>query len=507
MKKTYQTLLFLGVIFLSCSNNQKEGDSKKEVIGPSDSLIVLTESDDLNNPLYMGKLPTFENYHNREYITAKAFDTLKIDILKFDLLTVGAKKNHLDTLLVSSGDTLYIKLRQGKLLKSFANKKAEKWSYNTILKTSKTKQLVDSIFGSFFKKSVPSKEIPPLEVTNGKFKLLLPAPIDRFKDLSQYLVQNQIPVLVEKYELLIAEYKKHNRENMKNEKKAAFHNSLLINHIAAQLNFLYSKWKTPMIKDYLLLDLLTISQEQRPEIQYNFLNQQINLRYTDFNSKTPYLASQDLFRAYEAISKDIDSLWVEKARMICLERMIWDKGNWDSVNKYFNHFNKNYNNERFKEFIEETYLIEVKSFYNSPYNIDLIDIKNKATNWTTLKKSLSGKVIYVDYWASWCGPCRRAMPHARKLKAFYKNQDVAFVYLSIDEDKNKWISASHDEKIDEQDHSYLILNHNAANVENKLKIYAIPRYLLYNQKGELVDHDAPGPETEEIKSLINTLLH
>jgi hypothetical protein len=96
------------------------------------------------------------------------------------------------------------------------------------------------------------------------------------------------------------------------------------------------------------------------------------------------------------------------------------------------------------------------------------------------------------------------MPDSRKLQKIYRNKDISFVFFSIDKDRDKWILASKDEKIN--NHNYLVLNHNASNLKNKLKIDKIPRYLLYNKKGELINHNAPGPETKEIRTLLNTLL-
>jgi hypothetical protein len=96
------------------------------------------------------------------------------------------------------------------------------------------------------------------------------------------------------------------------------------------------------------------------------------------------------------------------------------------------------------------------------------------------------------------------MPSSRKLKEDYKNKNVEFVFFSIDNDKDMWLSASKTEMINE--HNYLVLNHHASNLKNRLKINKIPRYLLYNHDGVLINHDAPGPETNEIRILLDKLI-
>jgi len=53
--------------------------------------------------------------------------------------------------------------------------------------------------------------------------------------------------------------------------------------------------------------------------------------------------------------------------------------------------------------------------------------------------SLKGKVIYIDIWATWCGPCIEELPHLEKLrKKFAQNKEIEFISLSIEDDKQKW---------------------------------------------------------------------
>lgn len=55
--------------------------------------------------------------------------------------------------------------------------------------------------------------------------------------------------------------------------------------------------------------------------------------------------------------------------------------------------------------------------------------------------SLKGKVIYIDIWATWCGPCLEEMPHLEALrKKFTQNKDIEFISLSIEDDKQKWMN-------------------------------------------------------------------
>lgn len=480
--------------------------SKKEVIkkdNTKNELIIITESDDVNNPIYIGKLKTFKNYSNLEYFTNEINDTLKIDLFDWEMITIGSKETFLDTLIVNKNDTIDLKLKKGEISKSIRGKLKEKWNYSSILKENKVKRTIDSVYNIFYTPLSISPKIEPLIVKNDNFKLQLSFKSIKPNKTNAKLGSKLFPILIENYKELLNIYNKENIKNETDKNKVEFLNALLEKEVFTRIANLYSAFENKLLLDFLSSDVFLSEKNINKHNEYIYLNQLLNSYYIK-KKKRKYLNATDLYKVYDSIPYCFKEDYVEKAKMVCLERITYEKHSLDSLVKYFNRFNNKYDNIVFKQYIEDKYLIDLKSFYNISHEVNFVDKNGKTGNLQSLIDSLKGKVIYVDYWASWCGPCRKVMPDSRKLQKIYRNKDISFVFFSIDKDRDKWILASKDEKIN--NHNYLVLNHNASKLKNKLKIDKIPRYLLYKKKGELINHNAPGPETKEIRTLLNTLL-
>ncbi|WP_316788727.1 TlpA disulfide reductase family protein [Pedobacter frigoris] len=126
-----------------------------------------------------------------------------------------------------------------------------------------------------------------------------------------------------------------------------------------------------------------------------------------------------------------------------------------------------------------------------------VDLEGKKVNLSSLK----GKVLYVDLWATWCGPCMQEMPHYDKLKEKYKdNPNVAFVSLSIDDGEELWKKSVNSRKAD--GHQWLI-NRSKLDAYN---IVGIPRTLLIDKDFKMADMNAPMPSEAAASKAIDELL-
>lgn len=138
-------------------------------------------------------------------------------------------------------------------------------------------------------------------------------------------------------------------------------------------------------------------------------------------------------------------------------------------------------------------------------NITDLNQEDKVdTNFDDLVKMYEGKVIYLDFWASWCGPCKKEMPHAVKLQEEFKGKDVAFVYISTDRDKTAWMNAI--EKYQVTGEHYRVNKNVYTQMNEKFNVQYIPRYVLIDKEGNVVNDKANRPSNAAIVSDINALL-
>jgi len=133
-----------------------------------------------------------------------------------------------------------------------------------------------------------------------------------------------------------------------------------------------------------------------------------------------------------------------------------------------------------------------------------MDYENNKGGTTSLD-DLKGKYVYIDVWATWCGPCKAEIPFLKEVEKAYHDKNIAFLSVSIDEAKNhdKWKEMVADKELG----GIQVFADNDWKSEfvQAYKINGIPRFILIDPAGNIVAADAPRPSSEELKSLLNEL--
>lgn len=134
------------------------------------------------------------------------------------------------------------------------------------------------------------------------------------------------------------------------------------------------------------------------------------------------------------------------------------------------------------------------------------DYENHAGGKTKLE-DLKGKYVYIDVWATWCGPCRAEIPSLKKIEEKYHGKNIAFVSISVDvaKDHEKWQNFVKDKELG----GIQLFADNNWNSDfiKAFAINSIPRFILIDPTGKVVDADVMRPSNPELQVKLDKLLN
>lgn len=161
-------------------------------------------------------------------------------------------------------------------------------------------------------------------------------------------------------------------------------------------------------------------------------------------------------------------------------------------------FTKNLNNKDFSDELQGKIQQARKLMKGSPaIDITFTDVEGNTHHLSDFK----GKAIYLDFWATWCGPCIHESPYFEALSKEYAGKNIVFIPISTDTAHKAWLNFL-------KAHKKELKQYNC--VDDKLRsewaIFYIPRFVLIDKDFNIVDAYAPRPSEDAAKTLINTLL-
>ena len=128
-------------------------------------------------------------------------------------------------------------------------------------------------------------------------------------------------------------------------------------------------------------------------------------------------------------------------------------------------------------------------------DFELFDKNDKAINTNQYRNS----ILYVDFWASWCAPCRKQIPEISKLHEKYKDKNFKILSVSLDKSKEKWLLALKKEKM--QWDNVIDRNEFKGKVADAYGIHELPTSFLIDEKGIILLRN---PTVAELEKYIDT---
>ena len=488
MKKT---LLLFAIVFIvgSCKKELKEIPSNKTKIN-NELVILISNPEKIKTNVGSGIFA--KSFSQINIDTDKELDTIKIKLKDYKKLYV---KNEIafKVAFCEVNDTLNLKINKKDIFINYQNRILKK--YDTIslknLYVDNAKEEIiayNKLYKKYYSKNKKTNRIEPV-------KNQIKQNLTEFKELAN-LAFNKL----NKKEIIL---------------KTLLNKGLISNpNYFNEITNLKYKYYSNLLEFFLLTDdvyysnrIKNIYYSNNDAIENAFLSYAyMNLFIANIILKQKVAFNLDYAKAFDKLPEYFKGNQLRIFRKFCFNQIAKNSGESKEITNYF---------KKFKEFYPKDtvtinsfavrYSLNFKQTNYKKSKVYLLNSENIELTLTQITEKHKGKLIYVDFWASWCAPCIAEMPMSKILQKEYNKKGVVFIYISTDKDKEAWKNASKNLKIKDQ-FSFLATNYPKSDFYKDLKLNSIPRYLIFDQNGKLIHENAPRPSSSQIKNLFDKFL-
>ena len=248
-----------------------------------------------------------------------------------------------------------------------------------------------------------------------------------------------------------------------------------------------------------------------------------NMTYDDKTAYTSSVAYKNLAiqstlnKMFEAIQDDLPNVTAEQLGSMndikipelkddivqYIGSFIVSPGN-ENMEAVYNFMSSQVTSEKIKGELAEVFE-KNKNLVKGKPSPEFVNYENHKGGQTSLA-DLKGKYVYVDVWATWCGPCIREIPSLKEVEKQFHDENIEFVSTSIDElgSRDKWFDMVNDKEL-----GGMQLMADKAWKSDFVQAYGIdgiPRFILIDPDGNIVSADAPRPSNPKLIDLLESEL-